>query len=535
MDPTPLQEADCLAFGATETARHSATGAMRFIGTEAGAVLPHPLREDARTPPDVAARSYLSVCGSLFGLEGSPSELGLERTTTTEDERSVVRFQQRYNGIPVFGGEVIVQLDRDRNIVSTTGKVLPQPRLGTRPTITSATAARTAREAAAAAHGVALQDLVVEPPALWIYSETLVGPRRGAPILVWRTEVTSIDSLPIRELVLVDAHRGSVALQFNQAETARQRLTYTANNSSALPGTLVCDESNPTCAGGDAHATSAHIYAGDTYDFYLSNHGRDSYDGLGAALRSTVHYSFGYSNAFWTGTQMVYGDGAGFALADDVVGHELTHGVTEYTSNLFYYYQSGAINESFSDMWGEFVDLTNGRGNDASNVRWLMGEDVTGLGAIRSMSNPPAFGDPDRIMSPLYYLGTGDGGGVHTNSGVNNKAAFLMVDGGTFNGHTITGLGILKSAKIYYEAQTNLLTSGSDYGDLYNALFQACNNLIGTSGIVPADCQEVREAALAVEMNQQPVSNFNLDAPVCSPGSVPASTFFDDLENGAGN
>src|SRR3990172_8641247 len=124
---------------------------------------------------------------------------------------------------------------------------------------------------------------------------------------------------------------------------------------------------------------------------------------------------------------MVYGDGSlktepqstwiGFPVADDGVGHELTHGVTQFESNLFYYYQSGAINEAFSDLWGEFIDLENGTGNDDASVRWLMGEDVTGWGAIRDMENPPAFGDPDRILSANYYEGSGDNGGGPLNSG----------------------------------------------------------------------------------------------------------------------
>ena len=95
-----------------------------------------------------------------------------------------------------------------------------------------------------------------------------------------------------------------------------------------------------------------------------------------------------YNNAFWNGTQMVYGNGGNLAQADDVVGHELTHGVTDFESNLFYYYQSGAINESFSDIFGEFVDQTNGKGDDSAGVKWLMGEDSS-LGALRDMENPP--------------------------------------------------------------------------------------------------------------------------------------------------
>src|SRR5258706_1790795 len=118
---------------------------------------------------------------------------------------------------------------------------------------------------------------------------------------------------------------------------------------------------------------------------------------------------------------MVYGDAM---AADDVVGHELTHGVTQYTSGLIYSYQSGAINESFSDVWGEFIDQTNGSGNDSSSVKWLIGED-SALGAIRSMSNPPAYSNPDKMSSPDYYTGSGGNVVVHTNSDVEKQSTYL--------------------------------------------------------------------------------------------------------------
>ncbi|MEK7328362.1 MAG: M4 family metallopeptidase, partial [Chloroflexota bacterium] len=317
-------------------------------------------------------------------------------------------------------------------------------------------------------------------------------------------------------------------------------LTYTANNGTGLPGIFLCAQSASPCTGTDPHADAAHLYANHTYNFYATYHNRDSINNAGMTIISTVHYSTNYANAFWNGSQMVYGDAYGFPLADDVVGHELTHGVTDYESNLFYYYQSGAINESFSDVWGEFVDLTNGAGNDSAAVRWKMGEDVSGLGALRDMKNPPVYGDPDKITSTLYYKGAGDNGGVHTNSGVNNKAVYLMTDGGTFNGKTVTGLGIPKVAAIYYEAQTNLLTSGSDYADLYYALSQACATLVGgAQSITNEDCQEVRDAADAVQMNSQPAAGYNPEAALCPAGmGTDLSTqtlFFDDLETSAAN
>jgi hypothetical protein len=231
---------------------------------------------------------------------------------------------------------------------------------------------------------------------------------------------------------------------------------------------------------------------------------------------------------------MVYGDAHGFAKADDVVAHELTHGVTERESGLFYYMEPGAINESLSDIWGEYYDQTNGLGTDTAGVAWLIGEDITGLGALRSMSNPPAFNDPDRMLSSLFYTGTNDLGGVHHNSGVNNKAAFLMVQGGSFNGKTVTGIDWDKTAAIYYEAQTHLLTTASDYTDLYNILYQSCLNLVGGAlGITSANCTQVRNATDAVEMNKRP-SGYRLQTGYCPSGTTKsADIFYDGLESGS--
>lgn len=310
--------------------------------------------------------------------------------------------------------------------------------------------------------------------------------------------------------------------------------TYTANNSTNLPGSLLCNQSEPTCTNGaNPHADAAHQHAIGTYHLYETEHLRDSINNGGMIIKSIVHYRTDYDNAFWSGQQIVYGDKYGFPLADDVVAHELTHGVTEHESNLFYYYQSGAINESFSDLWGEYYDQSNGLGNDAASVKWLIGEDVTGVGAIRSMSNPPKFNDPDKMTSKLYYKGDGDNGGVHTNSGINNKAVYLMVAGGSFNGKNVTALGWTKTAAIYYEVNTYLLTSGADYSDLYYAIQQACSSLVGFKGITTSNCAQVKNAIDAVQMNAQPISKFNSHALVCGNAQPIHAAFMDDLENGA--
>jgi hypothetical protein len=310
--------------------------------------------------------------------------------------------------------------------------------------------------------------------------------------------------------------------------------TYTAGNTVSLPGTLLCNQNDPNCASGDSHAKWAHRHAVSTYNLYANKHGRNSLDNAGMTIISTVHYDSLYSNAFWDGSQAVYGDNGGWPLADDVVAHELTHGVTERESNLYYYYQSGAINESFSDLWGEYYDQTNGQGNDWTTAKWLIGEDV-GVGAFRSMSNPSVYGHPDRMTSPSYYNGDDDNGGVHYNSGINNKAVSLMVEGGSFNGKTISALGWEKTGAIYYEVNTNLLTTGSNYSDLYYALQQACTNLVGQKGITIGDCVEVKDAIDAVEMSVPAYGGFYPDAPVCAAGTSPVVLFHDNFESGTGN
>jgi Zn-dependent metalloprotease len=536
-DPSLLKQLKQITSDRADIAYHAKTGYVRFIGADLQNPIPTGLPSDAA--PEDAARAFLSTYGKLFGITNQRQELTVMREKTVDGNRSFVRFQQKHNGIPVLGGELNVQADSGKNIISANGKVLPGLAVDVTPKISAADAIAKAIAVVAKTHSIDASELSASSPELWIYNPIMLKPARSFNALVWRMDVTPNRLLPIRELVLVDAHTGIVALHFNQIETALNRSIYDKNNvrSDTLPGTLVRSE-----GGGASLITDVNLaydYSGHTYNFYFTNHGRDSIDNAGMSLISTVRYCptstavpCPYPNAFWNGSQMVYG--AGYASADDVVGHELTHGVTDYESRLFYYYQSGAINESLSDVWGEFIDLSNSAGNDTAGVRWLIGEDLSG-GAIRSMSNPTLYSDPDRIGSTLYNCDANeqDAGGVHTNSGVNNKAAYLMVDGGAFNGYTVTGLGISKVARIYYEAQTNMLLSASDYNDLYNALIQACNNLTGTGVTTAADCVEVTDAVNAVQMNQQPTSCSATEAALCPTGQSPSNIFFDNLENTA--
>jgi Zn-dependent metalloprotease len=170
----------------------------------------------------------------------------------------------------------------------------------------------------------------------------------------------------------------------------------------------------------DQYATDAHWGAEMTYDYFLNEHGRNGIDNNNMQINSYIHFDQNYFNAFWDGQRMTYGDGNGNPLtALDICGHEMALGVTENSAGLIYQDEYGALNESFSDIFGAAVEFI---ANPASGD-WLMGEDV---GTLGSMGNPNQFGDPDTYEGINWSTGAGDNGGVHTNSGVQNKWFYIF-------------------------------------------------------------------------------------------------------------
>ena len=516
------------------------SGRLKFLGSESGrpitpAIAGIPKRAASAGSTSTPQRDYLRALGPRFGLDFPDGDTQEIRSSVDETGIKTTRFRQHHQGVPIIASELNVNVDSGGNLLSMSGQATSALGLDIIPKISSSEAIRSALAAVSKGYQVSESELSPSIPELSVFDPTLlqIDLGNGSQSLVWNLSITSTTRKPIRERFFIDAQKGNILLQFNESAHALNRLTYDINHGSTLPGTLVCNETNPTCSGQIGDAQKAHVYAGNTYNFYLNYHGRDSIDNAGMTLISTVRYcdpssACPYQNAFWNGSQMVYGDS--FSSDLGVVGHELTHGVTERTSNLFYYYQSGAINESFSDTWGKFVERTYSSNND-----WLLGGALS-IGAIRNMANPPQFGDPDRMTSTLYYTGNLDQGGVHTNSGLNNKAVSLLVDGGTFNNLSVGLVGLTKTAKIYYRAQTALLTSGSDYLALHNALYQACQDLIGTNGITSTDCNQVKSATTAVEMPLQPVTGFNPKAAYCPTGQAVSNTlFYDGIESGVGN
>ncbi len=228
----------------------------------------------------------------------------------------------------------------------------------------------------------------------------------------------------------------------------------------------------------DQYATDGHWGAEMTYDYYLNEHGRNSIDDANMQINSYVHYDQGYFNAFWDGQRMTYGDGNNSPLtALDICGHEMTHGVTEFSAGLIYQDEYGALNESFSDIFGAAVEFV---ANPPSGD-WLMGEDV---GTLRSMSNPNAYGDPDTYGGTNWYTGTADNGGVHINSGVQNKWFVILTDGESGTNdlgdtYTVTGIGLSEAAAIAYRTLTVYLGPTSEYADARFYSIQSAIDLFG--------------------------------------------------------
>lgn len=231
-------------------------------------------------------------------------------------------------------------------------------------------------------------------------------------------------------------------------------------------------------------ALDAHYGVSQTYDFYWQNFSRNSYDNAGTALYSYVNDPSYLDNAFWDGTAMYFNkrsDGvAGGVTGIDVAGHELTHGITQETSGLNYSYESGAMNESMSDIMGKSVQFWS----KPTDIDWKMSNDMNWI--IRDMSNPNAEGQPDTYLGDLWYTGPGDNGGVHYNSGVGNFMFYLLVTGGSGtndNGaaYSVTGIGLAKADQIIYRTNEVYLTPTSQYFDWRAASVSAATDLYGAA------------------------------------------------------
>ncbi|MGW5302754.1 M4 family metallopeptidase [Streptomyces griseoluteus] len=275
------------------------------------------------------------------------------------------------------------------------------------------------------------------------------------------------------------------------------RTIFDAGHKQHLPGRKVRAEGSEP--GSDATVNRAYAGLGATFELYLKVYGRRSIDGQGLPLNATVHYDKDYDNAFWNGEQMVFGDGDGeifldFTIPVDVIGHELTHGVTQYTANLAYFGQSGALNESLSDVFGSLIKQYTLR-QTAADADWLIGAGllaprVQGQ-ALRSMKAPGTAYDDDVLgkdpqpADMQHYVHTGrDNGGVHINSGIPNHAFYIAAT-------AIGGYAWEKTGRIWYDVLTGgKLEEDAQFADFATLTVKAARERFGAG----AELQAVEKA-----------------------------------------
>jgi Zn-dependent metalloprotease len=289
--------------------------------------------------------------------------------------------------------------------------------------------------------------------------------------------------------ILSDATRGNGIQTYNMKKGTNYG---TAVNFTDSDNNWTAAEFNN--ANKDNAALDAHWGAEKTFDYLSTVHGRNSYDNLGAVIKSYVHYDLAYDNAYWNGSVMTYGDGSDTyfdALTSlDVAAHEIGHAVCEKTANLAYQKESGAMNEAFSDIWGACIEYYAA----PSKSTWLIGEDIerrAGRLALRSMSNPKSEGQPDTYGGTYWKTiecGTptqaNDYCGVHTNSGVLNHWFYILTIGksGTNdigNSYNVTGINIDKAAKIAYRLESVYLSANSTYANARTYGIQSATDLFG--------------------------------------------------------
>ncbi|MEW6735758.1 MAG: M4 family metallopeptidase [Acidobacteriota bacterium] len=454
---------------------------------------------------------------------GSIEDLKVQRVEIDDLEMAHTRVQQTYKGIPIFGGEAIVHLNSDGSLFTITNALVSGINVNVEPALS----AEAAMNQAVSYYGCR-ECLTAEPITdMWILRH------EGQDRLVYRIQLRREDgshetSMPV---YFVDAQTGELVWNYDNLQTAtgaslysgtvnittssvspnfymedltRRMGTFNFNNGTSQVSRIT-DTNDVWDSSVQRAAVDAHYGAAMVYDYFKNVHGRTGIDGNGGPagysaaanssvglISSRVHYSSNYNNAFWNGTFMTYGDGDGSTFTPlvtlDICGHEMQHGITERTANLIYSGESGALNESWSDVFGAMVERY-ARGESGNT--WKIGEDcftpANGSGdALRYMDNPHAAGnsgftsddDPDHYSE--RYTGSADNGGVHINSGISNKAFYLLAAGGTHHrGGSMTGIGADAAARIWYRALTTYMTQNTNFAGARTATLNAAAAIYG--------------------------------------------------------
>jgi len=479
------------------------------------------------------------------------------------------KVRQTVGGVPVWEGEAIVHLKADGSLSTITDGLKENLSvMSTQPVFGEKDAVNYAINQDASSAKLTDKPMV----EMYVYR----GETRDH--LVYRVELPRLDgtehtSAPV---IFIDAHSGEKVFEYNNLQTGTGSSLYSGNvtiDTSVVGSTYYMEDTvrrmgtfnmnntgNTTTGTGGTQSrytdtndiwdttaqragVDAHYGARWTYDYFKNVHGRNGINGSNgpgtttaaansgiSLVASRVHFGSNYNNAFWYQNMMTYGDGNGTTFSPlttlDIAGHEMTHGVTQYSANLTYSNESGALNESMSDVFGAMVELY-ARGGTVTADTWKIGEQAytpaTSGDALRYMDNPHLAGnggytandDPDHYSE--RYTGTADSGGVHINSGIPNHAFYLMAAGGThhLSGVTVTGIGTTDAARIWYRSLTVYMTSGTNFSAARTAMLNAATDLFGSTS---AQYNTVATGWCAVGVGSCPSSGTPTPTPTPTPG-----------------
>jgi len=502
--------------------------------------------------------NFLNQYKSIYNLTSISNSLEFIEVKTDNYGLKNLTLKQRHKGVPVFDAELRFHFNSEDKLTAINGNFIPFIKIDSTPSLSNFDANSIALETIENQNiNHSGKELIIFSNKLFVFQKGLIQGYNSGNFLVYEVEVRN--EFDVREFLYIDAYTGSLVEQFTGMAHSIDRILYEGNTSTtiwtegdAFPGALDQWQQNEV-------ETSGHMY-----NFFNNAFGYVSYDGADAQMR-TINNDPGIScpNANWNGSTANYCTGT---ATDDIVGHEWGHAYTQFTSGLIYAWQSGAMNESYSDIWGETIDLLNGYEDDGEDLslrtgcdssdRWQQGEDATAFGgSIRDMWDPTCKGDPGKVTDNEYWCSTGDNGGVHINSGIPNHAYALLVDGGTYNGQTISAIGFTKAAHIFWRAQSVYLTATSNFSSLADALEASCVDLFGvnleglSTSATPAglsgeilsshDLTQVTNAILAVELRINPDTCNFTPLLVSSDELCGASTsnplFYEDWESGIGD
>lgn len=725
-EPSLLAQMRDQAQGSVAVSTEAATGKAGFIRTN-GDLMPGRAAVDAASAT-AKADAYLDKYATVLGARSG--ELAQTRVDASKLGWTVT-YTQSYQGIPVFGSTLKANLDKQGDLTSVTGYAAPDLDLSTSPRHDAAEASERAVAIVTANPPTGSNDkaadtagLRAENAELVVYRKGSVKGETGEAVLAWQVDVTNVTekSGTIHDVLFLDSTSLKPVNRYSEIHEARDRVLFTVVDDGGTPDDVSDDEWDLLWEEGDAEPSpdldadqnNMVASAGEIYNLYKNMFGRDSFDGEGGTMYMVHNRADRCPNASWNGLYTSFCPGV---YDDDTVGHEWSHAYTEYTSGLIYQWQSGALNESMSDVFGETMDILNARedegegdlsvkrtnglcsrytrgeigatitapasvagecewavpfqhgpvfdktgqtaqvvvGTDAANddgpttgdgctaltnasavagkwayldrgtcalndkvqnavdagatgivvgnvtngnpaaaggdfpiyglmvdsaaaariksvgevtmtvkdidnaakddnARWVLSEKSDAFGgAIRDMWTPTCYGDPGKVSDAEYSCSTEDSGGVHGNSGVPNHAYALAVDGGTYNGQTMVGIGLDKASNIWWRAQSAYLTPTSDFADLADGLEASCADLTGqpinkvtlddddvqpATPIAATDCADLAKVIAATELRREPVQcDFQpmLDpkAPsLCGEGFTSKKLWSEDFEDG---